>query len=215
VFYRPFFTGSCWGGDDDGNNKNAADRNKIFFCGGTTHEGGYSLEVLIDEEGNMKFVNENVTEDNVEDGIVDDGKVDDGKVEDEPEISVEYRIIKGDTLLIFSNIQTGDVTNVLRKFDGNLHDLCIVNYFNFILTGKFRREGSNETIPFNPRKSSVTGLFSKGETAFTFFEEFGHSPVPILCFSTGEAYRAIRTLDGIDLFPMKLPEDEDYYMVED
>jgi len=70
VGYRPFFT-SCWGGDDGSSND--AGRDKIFLCGGTTHEGGYSIAVLIDEEGNMK-------------------------VDDESGDVVEYRIINRDTL---------------------------------------------------------------------------------------------------------------------
>jgi len=115
---------------------------------------------------------------------------------------------------VFKNRQTGDVTNFLRKYDGNLHNLYVANFFNYLLPGKFSREGSSQTITFNAQKSSVTGLFSAGETSFTFFEEYGDSPVPILCFSNGEAYRAARSFEGLILIPMTLPEEEDFYMVE-
>jgi len=187
VGYRPFFT-SCWGGDDG--SSSAALRNKIFLCGGTTHEGGYSIEILIDEEGNMR-------------------------VDDEFGEVVEYRVINRDTLLMFKNRMTGEVTNLLRKYDGNLHNLYVANFFNYLLAGKYLREGSNQTITFNAKKSSVTGLFSAGETSFTFFKEYGDSPVPILCFSNGDAYWADRSIEGLILIPMTLPDEEDFYMVED
>jgi len=187
VGYRPFFT-SCWR-DDDGSG-NAAGRDKIFLCGGTTHEGGYSIEVLIDEEGNMK-------------------------VDDESGDVVEYCIINRDTLLMFKNRRSGDVTNLLRKYDGNLHNLYIANFFNYLLAGKYSRKGSNQTIGFNATKSSVSGLFSAGETPFTFFEEYEDSPMPILCLSNGEAYKAARSIEGLILIPMRFPDEENFNMVED
>jgi hypothetical protein len=192
VYYAPSFTNQ-----DDFDAKPRATGDMIFMYGGTLHEGGYEVTFLLDDDGNMKVAADDYSHHSKGD-------------------KVEHTIIGDDTFLVFKDARTGEVKDVLKKFDGNLYDKTIADIFRYVLTGKFKRNsgGSDEIITFNSEKSTASGLFSKGETAFTFFEEFGQAPVSILCFDNGKNYRASRTATGIELTPMR-PDEEGYFMEEE
>jgi hypothetical protein len=180
---RPFFSdvselGTCPRADGD----------TVFFWGGTLHEGGYGANVLLAADGKMT-----VNADGFRRRKGD---------------RVEYAIIGSDTLLIFRDVHTGAVKDVLKKFDGDLYSRYIDNFYRYIFAGSFKRMGGNgETITFDRNNSVVSGLSPNTETPFTFVEEFGDTPVPALVFSNNDAYKVNKALIGIELVPL-LPDEE-------
>jgi len=185
AFYRPFFFDAC--------NYEASPRansDTIFFCGGNTHEGGWGMNVLLAADGKMTIAN-------------DDWRYKKGD-------RVEYRTLGGETLLLISDVRTGSAKEVLKKFDGRLYERYIDDFYRYIFAGSFRRtEGSSETVVFNRGKSVVSGLISRGETPYTFIEEFGDTPIPVLRFSDEVVYKANRTLTGMELIPILTGPDID------
>jgi len=192
AFYRPFFFDLS-----TFETTPRANGDTIYFYGGTTHEGGYGMNVLLAADGKMTVADE-------------DWRYKKGD-------RVEYRIVNSEKLLIISDVRTGVVKDVLKKFEGQLYDRYIDYIYQYILAGKYKRmEGSSETVVFNRDKSVVSGLISKGETPYTLFDDFGDTPIPILCFSKDMAYKATRILIGIELFPIQFgPEDVGEWMVDD
>jgi len=185
AFYRPFFF-NTW----DIDAKPRTDGNTIYLNGGTLHEGGWEIKVLLAADGKMTIAE-------------DDWRFKKGD-------RVEYRIIGGETLLLISDARTGAAKNVLKKFDGNLYQRTIDDFYRYIFAGSFKRTtGSSETVKFDRNKSAVSGLLSKGETPYTFVNDFGDTPVPVLRFSDNVVYKANRILTGIELIPIQTGPDID------
>ncbi|MCL2511342.1 MAG: YARHG domain-containing protein [Bacteroidales bacterium] len=184
AYYRPFFF------DADGEGEPRADGDTICFYGGTLHEGGWEMNVLLANDGKMT--------------IAEDGwRFNKGD-------RVEYRTVGDETILVISDIYTEAIKTVLKKFDGGLYEKLIDDIYQYVLSGTFQRmEGSNDPITFNRKKSTVSGLMSKGETPYTLINEFGNTPVPVLRFSDDVVYKAVRTLIGINLIPIMTGADID------
>jgi hypothetical protein len=188
VFFRPFFFDVCSFGVEP-----RADNDTIFLCGGSLHEGGWGYEILLAADGKMTIA-------------TDDFRFKKGD-------RMEYRIIGGDTLLLFSDVGTGAVKDMFKKFDGNLYQRYIDNFYQYIFDGKFKHmEGSGDAVVFTRDKSAVSGLLSKNETSFTFIEKFGDTPVPALRFGKDVAYKVTKMLIGIELSSL-LPEEEEWEWV--
>jgi hypothetical protein len=178
IFWGPYFFDVS-----DFDNKPRADGDTIYFFGGTLHEGGYAINVLLAADGRMTIAEKDV-------------RFNKGD-------RVEYRIIDGQPLLLFSDVRTGAVKDVLKQFDGNLYERYIDNYYRYFFAGSFScLEVSGEPITFNRQKSTVSGLLSKGETAYQLINEFGDTPVPVLQFDEDVIYKANRKLTGIELIPL-------------
>jgi hypothetical protein len=176
-FYRPFFI-NLWGNRKD---DPPANGDTIFLCGGTLHDGGYKIAILLDANGKMTVADK-------------DYRFNKGD-------RVEYRTLGNDALLIFSDVQTKATKDVLKKFDGGLRNRCLDDYRQYILAGSYTRNDGGKVI-FAPDKSSVSGFKSTGETSYDFFEEY-EAPVSILLFGKKEVYKATKTLTGLELAPMK------------
>jgi len=184
IFYRPFFFDV-----KKLDVKPLANGDTIFFYGGTLHEGGYEIKVLLAPDGKMTIAD-------------DDWQFKKGD-------RVEYHTVGDETILLFSDAR-GAVTNVLKKFDGDLYNRTINDFYRYIFAGSFKRMGgSSETIRFDRNKSSVSGLLSKGEASFTLIDDFGDTPSSVLCFSDDVVYKAIRTLIGMELIPIMTGPDID------
>ena len=181
--YRPFFT--------DLSNLDAKPRangDTIYFHGGTLHEGGFSIKVLLDAAGKMKVA-------------ADDYPFKKGDV-------MEYRTIGGKTLLILKDTRTGSVKEVLKKFDGNLYNRITGNYRRYILSGKYIDAGGNSrNIVFALDKSAVSGFRGSGERTYNFAEIY-ETPDKILLFGDKEAYEVTKILIGLELRPMKIVREE-------
>jgi len=191
VFFRPYFFDPY-----NADSQPRAIGDTILFYGGTTHEGGYSLHILLASDGSMTVA-------------ADDYRFKKGD-------RVTLRVIGNETLLLFSDVRTGGVKDVLKKFDGNLSARYVDDIFRYILSGKFmRRDGSGSVISFDHSKSTVTGLTGPRETTFTLFEEFGHTPISALVFDNGMIYMVARLLDGIELTPAKTLADDEYLLERD
>jgi hypothetical protein len=187
AFYRPFFF-------DFVSNFEArplANGDTIFLAGGTTHEGGYRIAIRLAADGKMTIPD-------------DDYSFNKGD-------RVEYRKIGSETLLIFSDVRTGNAKSVLKKFDGNLTEKYEDVFRQYLLAGSYKRNnGNGDPVVFNRNQSVVSGFPAKGENAYTFVKEFGDSPVEILIFNDKEIYKATKTLSGLELIPMKPdPGNED------
>ena len=190
-FYRPFFA-------DLSNIANEPRMNgdTIFFLGSNTHEAGWTIDVLLDAEGKMTVANS-------KSGVTKGDRV-------------ERRVIGNETLLLISDARTGGLRDVLKKFEGSMEDRYIDDIYRYMLAGKFiRKDGSGGTIAFDHAKSAVTGLMPQGETAYTFFYEFGDTPIPTLVFENNIIYRVTKLLDGIELTPMKPHEEDAEFLQED
>jgi len=190
-YYRPFFADLKTLG-----NKPCMNGDTIYFFGGNLHEGGWTIDVLLAADGKMTIAETDYT----------------FKKGDK----VEHRKIGNETLLVFSDVDTGIVKSILKKFDGKLEERYIDDFRQYILAGTYKRkDGSSDPIVFNRSKSVVTGFPSKGENAYTFVKEFGDVPINTLIFSEKEIYKAQKTLTGLELIPMKLhPEADDYWATE-
>ena len=163
----------------------------FYLFGGTTHEGGWSIAIRLAPDGKMTIADDDYT----------------FKKGDR----VEYRKVGTETLLFFGDAGTGIVKSVLKKFSGNLSDRYEDDFRQYLLAGTYKRNnGSGDPIVFNRSQSVVSGFPAKGENAYTFVKEFGDTPVNILVFSEKEVYKAMKTLTGLELIPMKPnPGDED------
>jgi len=171
-------------------NEPCANGDSIFLFGGTMHEGGYGMVILLDDNGKMTIAEE-------------DWRF---KIGD----PVEYRVLGGEAFLIFRDARTDAIKEVLRKIDGGLYKHLIDNFYRYILSSSFRRtEGSRETIVFNQDKSTVSGLFPDGEASYKFIEDFGDTPAPVFYFSEDVVYKINRTLTGLELIPILTGPDID------
>jgi hypothetical protein len=183
VFYRPFFSNPFNLGSEY-----RADGDTIFLGGGTTHEGGYLIGVLLAADGKMTIAETDYRFNR------DD--------------RAEYRIMGNASLLIFSDARTGVVKDVLKKMDKNLYDTYTSNFRRYLLAGRYTRAGGGNVV-FPPDKEVVTGFKSTGETPYVFAEEFDDTPVPILVFTENEVYSVTKNLAGLELTPMKPDTDYD------
>ena len=206
AFYSPFFA--------DMSNieiKPRANGDTIYLYGGTLHEGGWKITVLLDDAGKMKIAD-------------NDYRFMKGDV-------VDYCVIGDTPFLIFKDVRTGLAKYVLRKFDGKLYDRITGNYRRYILSGKYIQIGNyshaedkitkvknaGRNIVFALDKSTLSGFNSSGERTYKFAEDY-ETPIPILIFGDQEIYKVTKTLIGLELAPMttKLEEwDEITYSVDE
>jgi len=178
AFYRPYFFDACLGGQPG-----AAVGDTIYFCGGTMHEGGWAMTVLLSNDGKMTMAD-------------DDWRFNKGD-------RVEHRVVGDETILTVKDARTGTLKLVYRKFEGRFYDECVNHIYQYVLAGTFKRQtGSNETVKFDRKKSAVSGLMSKGDTPYTLIDDFGDTPASVLRFSDDVVYKAVRTLIGVDLIPI-------------
>jgi len=193
AFYRPFFFDLS-----EFETVYRANGDTIYFYGGTTHEGGYGINVRLAADGKMTIADE-------------DWRYKKGD-------RVEYRVVNGEPLLIIKDVRTGVIKDVLKKFDGGLYERDIDHIYDYILAGSFIHQmGNNDIIKYTRKKSTVSGLISRGETPYKLIDEFDDTPVPIIRISDDVVYKANRILIGIELVPMcKYPEaDEDWMLMVD
>ena len=177
-YCRPFFFDTR-----ELENKPRAIGDTIYFYGGSLHEGGYGMTVLLTNDGKMTIA-------------TDDYPYRKGD-------RVEHRTLGGETLLLISDARTGTVKSVLKKINGNLYDQRIDNFYQYIFDGTFAHtDGTGETVVFNQKKSAVSGFLSTKEMPYTFIKEFGSTPIPVLRFSDEIVYKANRTLIGMELIPI-------------
>jgi hypothetical protein len=183
--YRPFFADLS-----SIENVPCANGDTIFLLGSNLHEAGWVKCIELDLEGKMVVAE-------------DDFGVQKGD-------RVEFRTLGGETFLLITDARTGAPKDLLKKFDGDLHQRVINNFFQYIFAGTFRNmDGNGETVVFNAKKSTVSGLISKGETPFTFIEAYGDIPIPSLRFGNDMAYKVNKKLIGIELVPLQ-PNDDNW-----
>jgi len=197
-YYRPFFADL-----KNIENKPRMNGDTIFFLGGSLHEAGWTIDVLLANDGKMTVANDN-------DAFKGD--------------KVEFRKVGSETLLIFSDVRTDVVKSVLKKFSGALSDRYEDDYRQYFFAGTYKHNNSSgDPIVFNRNQSVVSGFPKKGENAYTFVEAY-EAPVNILSFNDKEIYEVKKTLTGLELIPMKPdPKYEDewkehkdaYYLTED
>jgi len=162
----------------------------IYFYGGSLHEGGYEIIVQLADDGKMTIAKDDYRY----------GKGD----------RVEHRILGGETLLLISDACSGAAKDVLKKIDGGLYNHRIDNFYRYILDGKFQHiDGAGETVEFKQKSSAVSGFLSVDETPYTFVNEFGDTPIPVLRFNDDLVFKATRTLIGIELSPVLTGPDID------
>ena len=177
--FRPFFS-DLWKISFD--TKPRASGDTIFLCGGTLHEGGYTIAILLDAAGKMKIARTEL-----------------GYTKGD---AVDYRTIGNETLLVISDVRTGSPKSILKKFDGSLRERITRCYRRYLLSGKYVPDrGNGRSITFSPDRESVTGFKSSIAVKYRFAEEYD-TPVPILLFGKKEAYQARKILIGIELAPM-------------
>gem|GEM_PF-2446115 len=185
-FFRPFLTNP-----NDWEAPPRANGDTIYLYGGTLHEGGWGMHILLAKDGKMT----------VADDMYSPLKKGD---------RVECRVIGNETLLIFSDSRTGAAKYVLKKFDGYLHERYIDNFYKYIFAGKFKRkDGSGGTVEFNRAKSLVSGLMPKGDMSYTFVKLFGDTPMSVLHLGQNGVYMATGTIDGVELTPLRTGPDID------
>jgi hypothetical protein len=191
AYYRPFFF-NPWNLE----NKYRSKGDTIFLSGGTTHEGGYLISILLASDGTMTIAES-------------DYRFNKGD-------RVEYRTVGGEPLLVFSEARTGAIKDVLKKMDEdmNLYDKYISNYLRYIFAGRYVRVGGSGNVMFLPDKPVVSGFKSSGETPYELAEEY-ESPVPLLVFGKNEGYKVTKTLTGLELTTMKPTGDENDILWEE
>jgi len=186
AFYRPFFTDPY-----DYDAKPLANGDVIYLFGGTLHEGGWGTKVRLAADGKMTIAE-------------DDYRYSNGD-------RVEHRIIGNEALLIFSDVRTGAVKDVWKKFDGNLYNRYIDNYYKHIFAGIHVVNNDGPTrgqiVRFDREKSVVTGIVLHRETPYTFVKDFGDTPIPTLFINENTIYKVGKTLHGLELLPMKKHPD--------
>jgi uncharacterized protein YbaR (Trm112 family) len=189
VFYIPHFYNPF-----DFEAQRRFDGDTIYLYGGNLHEGGFGVKVHLAADGKMT----------VAEGYVYQNRGD----------RLEYRVVDGVPLLIFSDARTGAAKYVFRKLDVSLRKKYSDDFCRYILAGKYRRSNGSIVV-FAPDKQAVSGFKPAGETTFEFAEEHD-TPIPVLVFGDKEAYRARKTLNGLELIPMKPdPQWEEEWVRDD
>ena len=188
AFYRPFFSDPY-----DFDAKPLANGNMIYLSGGTLHEGGWGIKVRLASDGKMTMAE-------------DDYRFNRGD-------RAEHRTIGNESFLIFSDARTGAVKEVWKKFDGNLYNRYIDNIYKYILAGTHavKSEGPNkgQVVTFDRDKSVVTGVVLHREMPYSFVKDFGDTPIPTLFINENMIYKVGKTIDGLELLPMKKDPDCD------
>ena len=175
--YSPLFTDIS-----NFNAKPRANGDTIYFFGGTLHEGGWHIDVLLDAAGKMK--------------LADNGN---GYTKGD---LVEYRIAGSDTLLLFKDARTGVIKNVWIKFDRNLRERLTGSLRRYILSGRYTPNKGNGNIVIALDREAITGFKGSGEKTYQFIDDY-ETPVPYLFFGVKEAYKATKTLTGLELAPLR------------
>ena len=186
AFYRPFFNDPY-----EYDAKPRSNGDFIYLFGGTLHEGGWGVKVRLAADGKMTMAE-------------DDYRFNKGD-------RVDHRIIDNQALLIFSDVRTGSVKEVWKKFDGNLFDRYIDGIYRYMLSGTHVVNSGGPTngqvVIFDREKSVVSGLLLHRETPYTFVKDFGDTPIPTLFITKEMIYKVGKTLDGLELLPMKKDPD--------
>lgn len=74
---------------------------------------------------------------------------------------------------------------------------------NYYLAGQYRTEDGH-VIDFKPGRRTATGLpGTNGEVTYTFGEEF-QTPTTVICLPDGNAYRVLKTDDGLYIYKSNL-----------
>jgi hypothetical protein len=164
--------------------KYVIDEASVTFLGGTTHEGGYSLQIRFDGPTPMTVVG-------------------DGGINFTTGDRVEYRQIAGEEMLIFHDRFTKSAKYVLKAIPRNssLHDWVIGDFLRYAMAGTYQRP-DGETHVFSPDKPCVTGFFTSGCDPYTFGEEYD-APSLIMVLSASEAFGVKKTLTGLTLTPVQ------------
>jgi len=178
AFYRPFFS-NVW---QDFGAKPRANGDTIFLCGGSLHEGGYTLKILLDAAGKMKIA-----------------ETDYQYTKGDP---VEYRLVGGEVILIIRDVRTNAAKAAFKKFDGNLRNKITGGIRRYLLAGRYLpANGSGGNILFAPEKEAVSGFKGSGEKSYRFIQEY-ETPAHKLFFGDKEAYLVTKTLTGLELAPL-------------
>ena len=184
-FFRPFFY--------DNRNPDAkyrSDGDKIYFVGGTLHEGGIGHEVVLAADGTM--------------AMAGDYRYSKGDL-------VEYRTVGGKPMLIISDVRTNAVKNVWRKMEEGLRDQSLNSLLRYGLAGIYR-SADGKTVTFPANRFCVTGLWDGNECAAYTFGEENESPVLTLVHpDRDKAFVARKTLTGLEIFHAKLDNDYDLW----